>query len=238
MYAKHFVRYDPFADGTLDGDMMACRRTIEVEGELCAVQIEDLSLAPLRRRDPGFRADIFRQVLKNADGIVLLYDITDRESYDRITEQGLQQVYQSRKTRRGDGQRYPGGRQRFGGILVGNKLDLVRGVEGREVRKELAAEWATMAGFKSYELDTFNREAVEEAVRGLLRNIKRAESRDAEDFQLGEAERLGAMTKGKGKEPMPHATISNAAEKTGLSGTFSKMRRAISHARSKSRMPE
>lgn len=169
-------------------------RTLEVDGESERIEPLDVNSALFREQDPNLNLGTFEAMLSRAAGVVLLYDITCKKSYENITSEGYLTVWCNRKAERADGEKYPAGRQRVGCVLVGNKLDLAG--EKREVRSEVAAEWASMQGMRFYELDAYNREAIEEVMRDLVRSIKKAERRDEEDIQMSKhtVERTGEGT--------------------------------------------
>jgi GTPase SAR1 family protein len=152
------------------------------DGTRWAIHIQDLSLAPMLAQNQNFSYDLFEMMIKDADGIVFLYDITDERSFDVLTEHAYLLTELCRKK---VASRFCGTskRQRFGGVLVGNKIDLVERVkEMRRVGKGKAAEWASMHGCKHYEIETFRRDAVDEVVEGLMERIVKAERRDREDL--------------------------------------------------------
>ena len=68
-------------------------------------------------------------------------------------------------------------------MLVGNKLDLVQAENKakRQVPRDLAEEWASMVGHKSFEVDRFDRENLEVIMRELVRSVKWAKRRNEED---------------------------------------------------------
>ena len=125
-----------------------------------------------------------------ADGIVLLYDITSRHSFDRVTNRTYMHVWDARNTvsrKTGDQGKMEGLKKRFGCVVVGNKKDLVNVEDGerkREIDKEEAEQWAESQGFRGLEVSSNNREEVEEAVNLLVKSVKRArrmDNRDDED---------------------------------------------------------
>ena len=125
-----------------------------------------------------------------ADGIVLLYDITSRHSFDRVTNRTYMHVWDARNTvsrKTGDQGKMEGLKKRFGCVVVGNKKDLVNVEDGekkREIDTEEAEQWAESQGFRGLEVSSNNREEVEEAVNLLVKSVKRArrmDNRDDED---------------------------------------------------------
>ncbi|KAJ4294134.1 hypothetical protein N0V90_007824 [Kalmusia sp. IMI 367209] len=178
VFNKHMVRYDPFGPAIPGaGSEFSSCRALDVDGELWNIYIEDLSTTPMRLREPGFRADVWEERLRKADGIVLLYDVTDEKSYESITEKGWIHVWECRRAEDANGVRYP---------TAGTKVDLVQGEKSkkREVRKSLAEEWASILGLKAFEVDAYDKERLEDMMRALVRRIKRARQRDAEDIEI------------------------------------------------------
>ena len=144
-----------------------------------------------------------------ADGIVLLYDITSRHSFDRVTNRTYMHVWDARNTvsrKTGDQGKMEGLKKRFGCVVVGNKKDLVTGEGGedkREIDKEEAEQWAESQGFRGSQVSSNNREEVEEAVNALVRSVERAkrmDNRDDEDSRnagkgSGTQRSIGALLK-------------------------------------------
>jgi GTPase SAR1 family protein len=124
--------------------------------------------------------------IKNAQGVVLLFDITSRSSYDLLTENGYMHVIFQRATTYPGGLPYLAGQERFGGVLVGTKVDLTARpatASDRKVSRQEAEDWAQIQGMKYFEVDTRHLEPVEEAMRALVRSIIRAKRRDGEDLK-------------------------------------------------------
>jgi GTPase SAR1 family protein len=160
------------------------QRELTIEGSSWLISMQDISLAPMLAQEAGFRSDIFEDILMKADGVIFLYDITDESSFDLITEYGYELVHDCRREKTDTGKPYLTGRQRFGCVLVGNKLDIVeKDPEKRQVGKERAADWADMHRQKHYEVNAFRRDELEEVARGLVRSIEKAERRDKEDME-------------------------------------------------------
>lgn len=228
---QHFVRYDPWNSQPFASEV-STQRTLDVDGQLWCLTVADLSTAPLRAQEPTFRTDIFDQILAHADGVILLYDITRKESYDYITNKGYFYVWDTRKTRRfEDAEDYLTRKQRFGCVLVGNKLDLAD--KHREVPKELAEEWADMQGLKSYEIDSYKRESIEEVMEVLVKSIKRAEKRDAEDIHR--RQQLEKKPEHKDDETLNVEPVKATKGRSGLSKSLSKLKDALPNVRSKSK---
>lgn len=157
--------------------------------------MQDLSLAPLIALEPGFRLDIFEDILSKADGIVFMYDITDARSYGNLIEHAHDLTVFSRKRYGDDGREYPAGSQRFGGVLVGTKVDVADANPfKREVEFEEASEEAAMNGWQAFEVDTSARDTLDEVVGALLKDIEKVERWDAEELKA-----RGLAKDGKGR---------------------------------------
>lgn len=152
----------------------------------------DLNLTTLRDTDPNFYVRFFKVALANTDGLVLLYDVTSRESFDKVTNEAYTYVWMCRKSVLHTDVPCHTGRQRFGCILVGNKADLVRlDPSKREVSKEMAAQWAQSQGFKHYEVTSNDRGEVEDAVEGLVKSIRSMQRRDKHDSEENRKSGIG-----------------------------------------------
>jgi GTPase SAR1 family protein len=174
VFGQHFNNYDPFGN-----DSWA--KWIEVDGQRAALELMDLSSTTLRSEERGLNRSIFTHMISEADGVVLLYDVTSRVSFEKITNEGYLQVLFNRK-QKSRGIQHVSGMQRFGCILVGNKADLA--AEKRQVNKEEAEEWAESQGFEFFELTSNQQEAILEAMESLMRSISISERRDMEDAEM------------------------------------------------------
>lgn len=143
----------------------------------------DISSALIREQSETLDRFTFNMWVREAHGVVLLYDITSMSSFDRITNDGYVHVILRRceDSLRPDGLIYPAGGPRFGCVLVGNKADLA--AERRQVPKELAQDWADSQGMQFFELNSSDEAAIEEVMKALMKSIARAERRDAEDIE-------------------------------------------------------
>jgi GTPase SAR1 family protein len=139
----------------------------------------------------GSIAPTYREALNtyiaSADGIILLYDIASKYSYERVTNEVYFNAWKCRDTvYRKDG---PDGKmwrskKRFGCVLVGNKKDLIDGQDGeakREVNKYEAEEWAECQGFRGLEISSNERGEVEEAVKALVASVEKTKRQEARD---------------------------------------------------------
>jgi GTPase SAR1 family protein len=165
LHGKSFVAYDPFDD-------LSHSREFVVDGQLSIVTIMDLSTAFLKPQGAIEHTEWAEKILAEADGVVLIYDISDLETFEYITGQAHGYLWECRRLKDGDEDEEV--RTNFGSVLVGNKLDLVAtGKQKREVSQDTAKEWAQTQGIKSIEHDCLTRTGPEEALKTLLRNIQK-----------------------------------------------------------------
>jgi hypothetical protein len=214
----------------------ALEKDLTVDGTRHRLEIMDVNSTMFHGpNDQGFNVGIFDMFLARATGVVLLYDITDLQSYVNITTRGYLHFYLSRKlvsVQPGlmeDGLRYPCERRRFGCVLVGMKKDLAD-AHGREVESEVAREWAESQGIGFWEVDKSDLEGIEEATRGLVVDIEKKERKDEEDAVAVREYMDKVRTKLKEKSRV-------AAKKEGSKGVFSLIGGALGQVlpRSKSR---
>lgn len=86
-----YHHYDPFAN--TEG---STRMNLNVGSDVLEILIKDISLTPIRIRESGFVAGVFDRALREADGAILLYDITSEESYRHVTDFGWDYVWMCR----------------------------------------------------------------------------------------------------------------------------------------------
>jgi hypothetical protein len=207
MTGQHlFARYDPTSP--------APEKFFIVDKNKHRLELMDINSSLFHgASDSSFNIILYNEFLALASGVVLLYDITNLQSYSNITTKGYLHIYKHRKAvymppdpiSNGDyvrgGVQYPCGGQRFGCVLVGMKKDLADGKEGkREVQDEMAREWAESQGCGFWEVDKWNIEGIEEVMRGLVRDVERKQRRDKEDIQevkIREREREVSEKEGK-----------------------------------------
>ncbi|PVI05591.1 hypothetical protein DM02DRAFT_623988 [Periconia macrospinosa] len=171
------------------------RQSVEVDGEVWHVEMHDLVLKPLWEAERDISIEYWDSMLTQVHGVILLYDITDRKSYDSVTKADYPTILSFRERPPLDERSVPeanpmdeelrlGRFRRFGGLLVGNKHDLVKERPlKREVSKSLAQEWASMHGMKHFEGNTFEQKWLISIVRDLIGQIMKAELRDKEDLE-------------------------------------------------------
>jgi GTPase SAR1 family protein len=123
--------------------------------------------------------------IAGADGIVLLYDVTDRDSFDRVTDETYVHIWGARNTvfrKQGDMGKMEGLKKRFGCVVVGNKSDLVGDDEAkRRVDKGEARGWAESQGFRAFEVSSNDRGEVEDVVKALVKSVRKANWMDEQD---------------------------------------------------------
>ncbi|OAL55072.1 P-loop containing nucleoside triphosphate hydrolase protein, partial [Pyrenochaeta sp. DS3sAY3a] len=182
---KPFVRYDPTQHSST--------RTITLSNSTHNLSLTDLSSTPIIKNDIVFPTSLFRNLPHNADGIVLLYDITDGATFDKLTTVVYQWLWTGRSPAPGSistqsrpSAPKPTAPRRFGCVLVGTKADVVsQDPSKRQVSRGMAEQWAQSQGFRHFEVDTRDRTQVEGAVEGLVRSIGVMRRRDAMDLEKG-----------------------------------------------------
>ena len=95
--------------------------------------------------------------LRNADGILLVYDVTTTESFDNLKD-WITSIKQNMETKN----------IFLPLIIVGNKVDME---ESREISKEDAEKFASENHYKYYETSAKTGDGVDEAIRELVNQI-------------------------------------------------------------------
>ncbi len=98
--------------------------------------------------------NIAQQYYNGADGIFLVFDVTDRNSYDKVSEWMKQILNFNTK-------------EKIGIILLGNKVDSDKRVVSEEDGKELASTF----GIKYFETSAMNNYNLEEAFSAMVDEI-------------------------------------------------------------------
>ena len=98
--------------------------------------------------------NITTQYYKGADGIVLVYDVTDEASYDKIRD-WMDQILSN--TQQDD----------IGLVLLGNKCD----IEPRSVTEEMGKKMAEELKIDYFETSALNGQGIKEAFENLTRDI-------------------------------------------------------------------
>lgn len=87
-------------------------------------------------------------------------------------------------------------KKRFGCVVVGNKKDIIDRDEGkRQVKKEMADQWASSQGFRHIEISSNERKEVEDAVQALVDSVQRARRMDAKDIRDSKSDVKGRSKK-------------------------------------------
>lgn len=168
-YGKSFVMYDP-GEGNP-------HRVIDVDDRSADLSLMDLSTSFLKPDQSTPHTEWAKKILAAADGIVLLYDITDLESFENLIGQAHNYLWHCRESERARS-RLAGGENRvaFGCVLVGNKQDLACSKRAsRVVSRDEADEWASSQGFRSVEVDSLSRAGPDIALQLLMKNIWKLE---------------------------------------------------------------
>jgi Ras-related protein Rab-8A len=98
--------------------------------------------------------NITQQYYKNADGILLVYDVSDRTSYEKVRD-WMKQIQSATEE------------NKISVILVGNKCD----VSNREVTKEEGEELGQEYGLRYFETSAMNNHNIEETFIQLSKDI-------------------------------------------------------------------
>ncbi|KAF1847606.1 P-loop containing nucleoside triphosphate hydrolase protein [Cucurbitaria berberidis CBS 394.84] len=182
-FTDMFLEGKPFIYYSAIGPDMRSRN-LTISNETWSLHLMDLSSTVLRDPDPTFHSQFFEDALGKADGIVLLYDITSGESFEKVTDDAYIYTWMCRQLEKSAGERYLTGRQRFGCVLVGNKADIVSAdPEKRQVGAKMAEQWAHSQGFRHFEVTSNKRTEVEDSVEALVKSIKLAKKQDADEIE-------------------------------------------------------
>jgi len=124
-------------------------RTVELDGKTCKLQIWDTA------GQERFRT-ITSSYYRGAHGIIIVYDVTDMESFNNV-RQWLYEI-----------DRYAS--ETVNKLLVGNKCDLK---DKKVVDQEVASQFAESIGMKFLETSAKNSHNVEQAFLTMATEIKR-----------------------------------------------------------------
>lgn len=181
MDGRHFVPHNAFTS-------QRRIRPLKVKDRTWKTWLMDLSSTTIREADPTLDRLYFERKLARADGIVLLYDITSQQSFDRVTNEVYMYVWSCRCAEGAKGEKYVSGSQRFGCILLGNKSDLVKNWPPlREVSTQMGEEWAQSQGFRHMEVSSNDYDEVEAAITELVRSISLTRKRDMAESEASKA---------------------------------------------------
>ena len=98
--------------------------------------------------------NITNQYYKGADGILLVYDVTDEESYSKIRD-WMDQITSNTDN------------EEIGLVLLGNKCDM----DPRAVTEEMGKDMAKELNINYYETSALNGQGIKEAFEGLTMDI-------------------------------------------------------------------
>lgn len=164
-YGEPFVTYIP-------GDSISIQEIVVGERRV-KMTLMDLSTSFLKPEIATQHPEWAEKMLREADGVVLLYDVTNAESFEYITGQAYNFLWRCRRLglkTHDDAAR--DARQSFGCVLAGNKMDLVAArPDKRAISQSLAEDWACTQGFKNIELDSLSKSASELAHSLLARSF-------------------------------------------------------------------
>ncbi|KAA8617659.1 putativeras-related protein Rab-39A [Pyrenophora tritici-repentis] len=192
-----FLHGKPFIHYPLGEEEAMSQRTICYANQDWNLSLMDL-VTPIHMSSK-YR-EVFHGYLSSADGVILLYDITDRRSFEDpnspehnnpikdMYEDGLY-CRNSVFTRKGTEGGMVGLKKRFGCVLVGNKRDLVdQDEDKRQVKKEMAQQHAASQGFKHFEISSLDRGEIERVMEALIDRIQKARWMDARDVEDGKSD--------------------------------------------------
>jgi small GTP-binding protein len=108
--------------------------------------------------------NITQQYYKGADGIILVFDVTDRNSFEKVSEWMLQIKNYTQI-------------DKIGIILLGNKVDL----EPREVKPNEGEELAKQFNIKYFETSAFSNYRIDESFLALTEEIMQKKNIDLKD---------------------------------------------------------
>ena len=120
--------------------------------------------------------NITTQYYKGADGIVLVYDVTDDASYEKIRD-WMEQILSNTQT------------DEIGLVLLGNKCDM----EPRSVTEEMGNKMAEELKINYYETSALTGQGIREAFEGLTRDIMKKKG-------VGESKSEGGLSLNKEKK--------------------------------------
>jgi small GTP-binding protein len=103
--------------------------------------------------------NITQQYYKGADGIVLVFDVTDRNSYEKVRD-WMKQIQQYTQ------------RDSIGMVLLGNKCDCDNGAVTPDEAEILASEF----NLKYFETSALNNTNIEESFRNLAEEIMKVKN--------------------------------------------------------------
>jgi small GTP-binding protein len=129
--------------------------------------------------------NITQQYYKNADGILLVFDVSDRSSFEKVRDWIKQiQAYTQK--------------DQIGVVLVGNKCD----VENREVKTEEGEALASEYNLKYFETSALNNSNIEETFQHLAQEIIRVKDvKESGGVPVNQNNNISLENKDKEKAP-------------------------------------
>jgi GTPase SAR1 family protein len=205
-FSKSFVAYNP--------DDSVGMHEISIDGRSVKMTLMDLSTSFLEPENAAEYPEWAEKMLKEADGIVLLYNVTNLESFEYITRQAYDFLWRCRRLGKKTVDGVPEDeRQSFGCVLAGNKLDLVNAKsDARTVDQFLAEDWAYTQGFRSIELNSLARSGPEQALKLLVKNVWKLEQLGL--MKLKENVQQAGSTGAKGTGSSIRLTVRDALRTT------------------------
>lgn len=206
-HGKSFVSYLP--------DASIITHEIIVDGLTSHLMLMDLSTSFLKPEIAGQPPGWAEKMLREADGVVLLYDVTSAEGFEYIINQAYNFLWECRRLKEeADGGAGRSERKSFGCVLAGNKLDLVIAkLRERAVDPNLAEEWAHTQGFRNIELDSLTSNGPKQALMLLVRNLRKLDRLSL--ARAKEEEQAARSMKGKDKTHSIRNAIKGALRSSG-----------------------
>ena len=169
---RTFIYYDATSDES-------SRRIFDIDGTSWLFELMDLSSTIYQSEHQRPYTTFYDNVLFQAHGLVLIYDVTSKESFEKVTNHAYFHAWSCRrKEPKGDDNSILD-RKALGCVLVGNKVDLLHyAQEKRQVDREMAEQWAQSQGFQHIEITIHGRKQVEKAMDLLAKDIKKLHSRE------------------------------------------------------------
>lgn len=129
--------------------------------------------------------NITQQYYKNADGILLVFDVSDRSSFEKVRDWIKQiQAYTQK--------------DQIGVVLVGNKCD----VENREVKSDEGEALASEYNLKYFETSALNNSNIEETFQHLAQEIIRVKDvKESGGVSVNQNNNINIENKDKEKVP-------------------------------------
>ncbi len=151
---------------------------MDIDGTSWFFELIDINSSVYDQGTQVLHSPFYEHVLYQADGLLLLYDVTSKESFDKITNDAYLRALATRNSVFAGREKERMERRGLGCVLVGNKIDLLnRNEEKREVDRETAEQWAESQGFRHTEIRVENRNQVEHAIELLASDMKKTKAR-------------------------------------------------------------